>query len=122
MFKGYSVSLPFIYNKEDGPFALNKNIADVVKQNLRMLILTEKGERIMLPDFGVGLNSFIFENFNETTTIQIQSEIKSQVNKYMPFVSVASIDTLEDPENLNKLIIKINFLIPSLSISDTLII
>ena len=44
MFKGYSVSLPLIYNKEDGPFALNKNMTDVIKQNLRTLILTDKGE------------------------------------------------------------------------------
>lgn len=122
MFKGYSVSLPLIYNKEDGPFALNKNMTDVIKQNLRTLILTDKGERIMLPNFGVGLRKFLFENLSQTTTYQIESEIKSQVKKYMPFVNVVKVNVLEDPNILNKIIVNVEFFIPSLSVVDVLVI
>jgi len=122
VFKGYSVSLPLIYNKEDGPFALNKNMTDVIKQNLRTLILTDKGERIMLPNFGVGLRKFLFENLSQTTTYQIESEIKSQVKKYMPFVNVVKVNVLEDPNILNKIIVNVEFFIPSLSVVDVLVI
>ena len=121
MFKGYSVALPLTYNKQDGPFVLNKNMIDVVKQNLKMLILTDKGERIMLPNFGVGLRRFLFENMDQTVKLQIQSEIKVQVSKYMPFVEIRKVDVLEDPENLNKLIVAISFFVPALSLNDTLV-
>lgn len=121
MFKGYSVALPFTYNKEDGPYALNKSMMDVVKQNLKTLVLTDRGERIMIPDFGVGLKKFLFENFSQTTEMQIKSEVSSQVRKYMPFVSIESINVLEDTTNLNNLIVQINFSVPALNTRDTLV-
>lgn len=122
MFKGYSVSLPLIYNKEDGPFSLNKNMLDVVKQNLKTLILTDKGERIMIPNFGVGLRKFLFENMDSSINIQIEQEIMEQVNRYMPFVNVKRVVVLEDPTNLNKLYVSVDFAVPALGASDNLII
>jgi phage baseplate assembly protein W len=120
MFKGYSVSLPLVYNKEDGPFALNKNMIDVVKQNLKTLILTDKGERIMLPNFGVGLRKFLFENMSDTINVQIEQEIIEQVRRYMPFVNIRRVLVLEDPDILNKLYISVEFIVPALNVADVL--
>ena len=122
MFKGYSVSLPLIYSKEDGPFSLNKNMLDVVKQNLKTLILTDKGDRIMIPNFGVGLRKFLFENMNSSVNIQIEQEIIDQVRKHMPFVNINRVSILEDPNNLNKIYVSVNFTVPALNASDILII
>lgn len=121
MFKGYSVALPLLYNKEDGPYALNKSMIDVVKQNLKTLVLTDKGERIMIPEFGVGLNKFLFENFNQTTKMQIQSEVVTQVRRYMPFINIDFVEVLEDPNNLNNMIVQIQFSVPALNTRDTLV-
>ena len=121
MFKGYSVSLPFVYNKEDGPYALNKTMQDVVKQNLKTLILTDRGERIMLPDFGAGLRKFLFNNLNQSTSLEIKSEIESQVKKYLPFIKIEEVDVYEDSSNLNKLTVRIVFFILPLSTRDYLI-
>lgn len=121
MFKGYSVSLPFVYNKEDGPYALNKTMQDVVKQNLKTLILTDRGERIMLPDFGAGLRRFLFNNLNQSTSLEIKSEIESQVKKYLPFIKIEEVDVYEDSSNLNKLTVRIVFFILPLSTRDYLI-
>jgi len=121
LFKGYSVSLPFVYNKEDGPYALNKTMQDVVKQNLKTLILTDRGERIMLPDFGAGLRRFLFNNLNQSTSLEIKSEIESQVKKYLPFIKIEEVDVYEDSSNLNKLTVRIVFFILPLSTRDYLI-
>lgn len=121
MFKGYSVALPLNYNKEDGPYALNKSMIDVVKQNLRMLVLTDKGERIMLPNFGVGLRRFLFNNFSQTTKIEIESAIVEQVKRYMPFVRIESVDVLEDTNDINKLVVQISFYVSALNLKDTLV-
>ena len=45
--QGISVRLPLAYSKEDGPYGLNKNIGQVVKQNFKNLVLTSPGERPM---------------------------------------------------------------------------
>ena len=87
---GLSPKLPLATDSEDG-YALNKTYKDLVKQNLKMLVLTIPGERMMDPLFGVGLKTFLFEQ-NVTATYQrIASAIESQVTRYMPFLEIENI-------------------------------
>ena len=53
MAQGFSVAIPMQRDARDG-FKMNKSYAQVVTQNLKMLLLTVPGERIMDPHFGVG--------------------------------------------------------------------
>ncbi len=59
--KGFSVKLPLSTDKIDGPYVLNKTLESTIKQNLKMLVLTEPGERVMNGNFGVGLKRLLFE-------------------------------------------------------------
>jgi phage baseplate assembly protein W len=56
---GISPKLPLANNKVDGAYELNKTIKQSVNQNLKNLILTNPGERIMDPLFGVGLSQIL---------------------------------------------------------------
>ena len=47
---GISPALPLTYTKADGPYGLNKNIRDAIQQNFKNLLLTTKGERVMIPN------------------------------------------------------------------------
>jgi len=58
---GISVKLPLSRDPESG-YKLNKTLKQVARQNLKMLVLTAPGERIMIPEFGVGLRNYLFEN------------------------------------------------------------
>ena len=58
--QGFSPKLPLSLDPRDG-FLLTKSLPEVVAQNLRMLILTSPGERVMIPAFGVGLYNYLFE-------------------------------------------------------------
>ena len=60
-FRGLSPKLPLRRDFEDG-YSMNKNYREMVKQNVKMLLLTAPGERIMDPEFGIGLQTFLFEN------------------------------------------------------------
>ena len=122
MFKGYSVALPLTYNKQDGPFLLNKTMQQVVKQNLKNLVLTDQGERVMIPDYGVGIRKFLFENLDQTTSFVIEEQIKRQVAKYLPYITIENVQILEDPNNLNKLNIFIAFTVPAINFNDVLIV
>ena len=51
-------------DSEDG-FQLVKSLKQNIKQNLKMLLLTIPGERVMEPNFGVGLKTYLFSNFHQ---------------------------------------------------------
>jgi hypothetical protein len=62
--QGLSVALPLRIDARDGAYGLNKNLLQVAEQNLKMVILTAPGERIMFPEFGVGVRNYLFEQNN----------------------------------------------------------
>jgi len=120
MANGISVLLPLVYHKQDGPFQLNKTIEETVKQNFKNLILTVKGERIMDPNFGVGLHSYLFENYTLGTVRDIREETISQAAKYMPFINILDFKITESNTNLNQFYIYIRYSISSLGALDEL--
>ena len=54
--------VPINYSSTNG-FEMLTNLNDTIKQNFKMLLLTNPGERIMEPEFGVGLPQFLFLNY-----------------------------------------------------------
>jgi phage baseplate assembly protein W len=98
---GISVKLPLTRDEIDGFYALNKNHREMIRQNLKHLILTTPGERMMDPFFGVGLRNFLFENDIATLQDQVVSKINEQVNFYMPFVRVLEVNFYSDERNVD---------------------
>tara|TARA_R100000664_G_C2759402_1_gene149132 strand:+ start:510 stop:899 length:390 start_codon:yes stop_codon:yes gene_type:complete len=97
---GLSPKLPLSYDKIDSSYAMLKNYEDLVQQNLKMLILTSPGERVMEPNFGVGLRRYLFEP-GVAVGIVLRRKIIDQVGIYMPFlfleeVKITGVDEAED--------------------------
>ena len=69
------IKLPITYDSGDG-FTMLKTLEETVRQNLKMLILTNPGERVMEPEFGVGIQQYLFYNFSENIDTQISERIK----------------------------------------------
>lgn len=122
--QGISVSLPLIYGTQDGPYILNKEIGQVVKQNFKNLLLTNPGERVMIPHFGVGLHGLLFQPMNSSTFSKVNSRIHEQVKKYMPFLNLESIEygTFENNPDipLNQVNVVIKYNLGNISSSDKL--
>tara|TARA_R110000824_G_scaffold164077_3_gene340085 strand:- start:10688 stop:11089 length:402 start_codon:yes stop_codon:yes gene_type:complete len=122
--EGISVKLPLTYSQEEGPYKLNKTLGDVVKQNFKNLILTIPGERVMIPDFGVGLYRILFEPMNSVTYQDISAKVYKQTSKYMPFIDIESIrfDTHDQDSSLdmNQVKVIIQYNIGSLNARDVL--
>lgn len=107
MSTGLSPKLPLTKDPQDG-YALNKDYIDLVKQNLKMLLLTAPGERIMEPEFGIGLRNYLFENNTNSTYSEIETRIREQVKFYMPFVEVQQVN-FSSPQGDNSLGINMDF-------------
>mgnify|MGYP003138942181 FL=1 len=127
---GLSPKLPLEIDQIDG-YALTKNFKQVAAQNLKMLILTNPGERIMIPEFGVGIKTYLFENATQTTFDTIEENIRQQARVYLPYIIIDRVIFLSErndfvqagiePSSLsNYLQIQIKYRIPAIFISDTL--
>lgn len=106
-----------LYLSEEGGYASNKAIKEVVKQNFKNLVLTSPGERMMIPEFGVGLRNYIFEQSLEETAEKIEEALNQQIERFMPFIEVqAFVPYFEE----NQMIISIQYFITPISESDIL--
>ena len=81
-----------------------------------MLVLTDPGERVMEPDFGVGIRQYLFQNFTQSTYSEIDTRIREQVRKYIHAIRIGSINfSSADPDN-NRLQFAISFSIPNIGV------
>ena len=124
--QGISPRIPLVYDQTDGPYQLNKTLKETFRQNLRMLLLTMPGERIMVPEFGVGIYGFLFDGINDDTFSLISQTIKEHVDFYMPSVNLEEINFLTSDEDstlqINEVRISVKYNILPFNQSDELII
>ncbi len=124
--QGISPKLPLTYDPIDGPYRLNRTLGETIKQNYKNLILTSPGERIMIPDFGVGLYGYFFENITSQRMDELMVSITEQTQRYMPMVTLLSVDFTtsdEDPSlAFNEVRVSIRYNILPLDEEDELVI
>tara|TARA_R100000808_G_C2109505_1_gene124036 strand:+ start:345 stop:713 length:369 start_codon:yes stop_codon:yes gene_type:complete len=114
---GISLKIPLRYNKEDGPYQLTKTLAETVKQNFKNLVLTIPGERIMDPEFGVGVHQLLFENENNDIIEIFLERLYDQTDKYLPFIKIINVEANIVEHTLR---IAIKYYITSLGVNDSL--
>ena len=114
-----AVKLPLVLSEVDG-FTMLKTIKATAKQNFKMLLLTNPGERVMDPLYGVGLKKYLFNNFTQITFSEIESKIRDQVEIYMPALQIAEIEFTGSNFDSNALDIKISYYLPAIADTDLL--
>lgn len=122
-----SPELPLTTDNRFG-YTMLVTMRQAISQNLKCLLLTDRGERIMDPEFGVGLRKYIFKNYGPEVVKNIKVDIRQQVSKYMPFVSIEDAQVTfgdiltqsPDSTNANKVHVTIRYNVRSVGISDVL--
>lgn len=98
MAKAYSVKLPLSENLHDiGSY--NSTLTELIRQNIKMILLTVPGERIMYPEFGVGLRNFLFQPNDEVLVGQIENRIEDQIAKYAAGISIDFLEIQTNQDN-----------------------
>ena len=85
---------------ENNLFKGTKTVQEQLKTNLINLLLTEPGERLYTPNYGVGLKNLLFEpNIDQDN---LNSKINQQINFYIPEISLINtqINFIEDEHKL----------------------
>ena len=85
------ITLP-IQRGNDGYFAQSFRTFDQVRSNLKNLLLTKKGERIIHPEFGSGLHDLLFQPATEKFEEDLETTINEAVAKWLPYIIVEDIN------------------------------
>jgi phage baseplate assembly protein W len=106
------VSLPF-----NAPGVFNKTYStkDQIKSNLINLLLTDKGERIMNPEFGTDIRKSLFDNMTNSSADLLRLKIVDSINIFIPEIILGEVK-VEPDFDYNTLNITINY---RLAISNT---
>jgi len=113
---GIGIGLPMGGDKF-GTFNLLYTTKEQIIANLKNLILTMKGERIMEPEFGTDIYRLLFESGNPSVLDRrIQDEIKRSVKRWLPILKLDYVgtDIVE-----HRISIAIAFRVPDFNIEDT---
>ena len=81
-------------------FKGTQTVKEQIKTNLINLLLTEPGERLYTPNYGVGLKGLLFEpNIDKDN---LESKINQQINFYIPEISLINtqVNFIEDEHKL----------------------
>jgi phage baseplate assembly protein W len=92
----------------DGATALARYDQDV-QESIVIILSTDYGERVMRPDFGAGLHSFVFGPLTQTTLQRVQTRVQESLVQWEPRISVEQVSVTIDPSDTGKLLIAITY-------------
>ena len=70
-----------------------------VKNSIKNIFSTKKGEKLLAPDFGSALEQYLFQPVSESMARLIGQEILNDLVKFEPRIEVEKIKVLADPDN-----------------------
>jgi phage baseplate assembly protein W len=83
--------------------------ADNVRECIQVILLTEQQERVMLPEFGGGLRTFLFEPNNTSTQAAIRDRIAQALKDWEPRIAVDSVVVTPDGADPQSAVAMINY-------------
>ena len=102
------LELPFARSRT-GLFGLTETTLEQAGHNIKNLLLTAKGERVMQPDFGSDLRALLFEQDTEDFIDRIQLAIEEAISTWLPYINIEEANVITDESNPNRVKIDIDF-------------
>jgi phage baseplate assembly protein W len=116
--KAVGVSLPF---SAKDVFTSTYTTKDALKANLINFLLTDKGERVLNPNFGIGLRSILFEQATQDTKDQIDYLIRKGISDWFPELIIKTLTIVVAPDT-NTVTIYMKYNVNQTNIQDELLI
>jgi len=86
-----NIDFPFKDSPKGFYLNLNQTDRDAIRADLLHLLLTNKGDRLYMPDFGSDLKKFIFEPNDKITHEQIRDNLNETIKKFIPNLTINDI-------------------------------
>ena len=110
-YNNYAIGITLPLQFGENTFEQSFQTKDQIKSNIKNLLLTKRGERILQPQFGSGLQSLLFEPNVDDLEGRIEDTINDSLKQWLPYVTAEEID-IESTDELrdnNKLNVSIKF-------------
>ena len=91
-FNDYAIGITLPIQITNTAFAQSFTTREQVSSNIKNLLLTKKGERILQPEFGSGLQGLLFDFNNDELPTKIEDTITEALEQWLPYVTIDSID------------------------------
>ena len=72
---------------------------NAIARSVKNIVFTNPGEKFFNPRFGSSITGSLFENADDLTAIEIQTQIQESINRYEPRVRLRSVDATADLDN-----------------------
>lgn len=109
-FLGRGWKFPIEVDETTGRIKMSAYEEDIAEA-IRIIMWTSKGERVMRPDFGCDLQSFLFSLSDETTIKLLESNIKEGIRIWEPRVDQVEVKATFDEHTPGKLFIHVKYLV-----------
>lgn len=84
-----------------------------IKDSIRLIIGTAKGERVMEPEFGCEIHDYVFDTIDGTMRTLVEGSVEEALIKWEPRIDLEDVVARPDSENPNKLLLEINYTVRS---------
>ncbi len=107
-YEDYAVGLALPIQITNVAFKQNYTEIEQLKSNIKNLLLTKQGERLMNPLFGTGVEGLLFEQITDDFEDRVQEIITNSVERYIPNISIDEIIVDMSNENKDKNLVNIS--------------
>ncbi len=97
---------------EEGRFESVSEYEDI-KEAILIILRTAPGERVMRPEFGCGINDYVFSVINSATLMEIEAQVRRALTLYEPRISVESVKASAEDAAAGRLLISIDYTVKS---------
>jgi phage baseplate assembly protein W len=118
-FLGTGWAFPPSFDSESRSAKLCSNEQDI-RQSLTILLSTAPGERIMHPEFGCGIQRFVFAELSRTTLTELESEIRRAILLFESRIDLRAVLLTPEPFE-GKILIELDYDIVSTNTRDNMV-
>ena len=110
-FNDYAIGISLPIQITNTAFEQTFQTSEQVKSNIKNLLLTKKGERILQPEFGSGLQSLLFEPNVDDFESRIEDTINESLEQWLPYVTAEEIevDSSNELRDNNRINVSVKF-------------
>lgn len=82
-----------------------------IRQAIRLILGTGRGERMMRPEFGCSLRSFVFDHMDYTTQTQMEREAQEALIRWEPRITDVQVRVERDPGDDGCVLLHISYVV-----------
>ncbi|NJO33090.1 MAG: baseplate protein [Rhodospirillales bacterium] len=107
-FLGTGWAMPVDIDPRTGGVAMAEHEEDI-RQSVRIILETARGERVMRPNFGCGIHDLVFASVDSTTLQRIRSEVEEALRRYEARIDVTEVTIDEDATSEGVLMVEVEY-------------